>query len=539
MALAFGAVAQTPCTPPSLDLRSRSSCTGKALLVVDLTQSVNNISFLWSTGETSSTILVENGTYWVQITDLSGCTNSDTLAVNMTQAQDYATEVDFAAQNGNDIRYQWQMANIPAPATFNSYRVFYSDTMGGPQTKLDLIFDVNTNSVDVDFTGKPAGWYQFSHRVRYRNPGDSVLNSNRSCYGYVYWDGGCNTFNASVQPSGAYTRNITWDAVPGASSYYVDYRPLGAPVFERKSSATNSRLINFTSVGDWEYKIGANIGGVWQESCLQLVNIGCANPGLSASFRARCTGMALIEADVVGAASAYSYLWNTGETTQSIQGENGTYWVGATDALGCTAYDTVVVLLPESSDWTTQVNGATQMGSNMRFDWTPVVLPMGVAFESYRIFHIDTNTGVQTKEPLISNQNTSFVDIDFSGKPAGWYAFNLRVRYQKTGDIVRNSIRSCTVYGFWNGGTPKFDGVAAAQQDMSATLSMPYPNPATEVVYFEAAQGTEVRLLDMQGRVLMRHTADESGEQQLNVRGLASGTYFLVSPTAQHRISIR
>jgi hypothetical protein len=298
-------------------------------------------------------------------------------------------------------------------------------------------------------------------------------------------------------------------------------------------------LINFTSVGDWEYKIGANIGGVWQESCLQLVNIGCANPGLSASFRALCTGMALIEADVVGAASAYSYLWNTGETTQSIQGENGTYWVGATDALGCTAYDTVVVLLPESSDWTTQVNGATQMGSNMRFDWTPVVLPMGVAFESYRIFHIDTNTGVQTKEPLISNQNTSFVDIDFSGKPAGWYAFNLRVRYQKTGDIVRNSIRSCTVYGFWNGGTPKFDGVAAAQQDMSATLSMPYPNPATEVVYFEAAQGTEVRLLDMQGRVLMRHTADESGEQQLNVRGLASGTYFLVSPTAQHRISIR
>jgi gliding motility-associated-like protein len=69
----------------------------------------------------------------------------------------------------------------------------------------------------------------------------------------------------------------------------------------------------------------------------------------SPSSTIACNSSITISASASGGAGVYSYLWNTGQTSSSINVFTGTYIVTVTDTAGCSATDTVSVIASNST----------------------------------------------------------------------------------------------------------------------------------------------------------------------------------------------
>ena len=106
----------------------------------------SNASFVWSTGETTSTIDVSNsGTYSVTVT-INGCENSDTIDISITNLPVVDLGDDFKSCVGEswtltatsieeDITFQWFLNGNEIPGeTSNSLDFVVTDDFSGIQT---------------------------------------------------------------------------------------------------------------------------------------------------------------------------------------------------------------------------------------------------------------------------------------------------------------------------------------------------------------------------------------------------------------------
>ena len=53
-----------------------------------------------------------------------------------------------------------------------------------------------------------------------------------------------------------------------------------------------------------------------------------------------------------------------------------------------------------------------------------------------------------------------------------------------------------------------------------------FPNPVIDVLHIEVSARSELQIIDLQRRVLMRHHL-EPGDETINLQGLLAGTYFI------------
>ncbi|MBL0050698.1 MAG: T9SS type A sorting domain-containing protein [Bacteroidetes bacterium] len=118
------------------------------------------VSYLWSTGATTQTIVVStSGTYTVTVTDANGCEGSDVIVVNVLTAL-------------NEI-VDGMIKNIyPQPATDVVNITFGNINMNGTlkfinslgqvvvEKKVDATMSNRKSSIDV--SQLPAGWYSIS-----------------------------------------------------------------------------------------------------------------------------------------------------------------------------------------------------------------------------------------------------------------------------------------------------------------------------------------------------------------------------------------
>ncbi|MFK7786320.1 MAG: gliding motility-associated C-terminal domain-containing protein [Crocinitomicaceae bacterium] len=174
--------------------------------------SPQGVTYLWSTGDTTSTISVADaGTYFVQVTDALGCLNWDTIVVTETPTPDPVIlgpttfcsneTVQFEATSGY-VGYQWNTGDNSNPIQFqgfiNEISVLVTDGFGcvGGDTIAVSVIDVPILDLGDD--------------IVLCEPGITILNAEvPGASGYTW------------TPNNETTATI--DAPPGTYSVVVNY----------------------------------------------------------------------------------------------------------------------------------------------------------------------------------------------------------------------------------------------------------------------------------------------------------------------------
>ncbi|MCB9236093.1 MAG: T9SS type A sorting domain-containing protein [Bacteroidia bacterium] len=273
--------------PGLTPLADTSICAGDTV-ILDATNP-NAISYQWSTGATTPSILVSNpGTYSVSIQDSNNCNSiPDTIQVNFFAPTLVNLGVDSSFCSGDTITlnagnpggtYLWFSGNTSALEIVDStgtYGVSVTDSNGCSAT--DSIYLLRIDTLVVDLGPDTSNCESLTLDVGY--PG---ANYN--------WNTGAMTQSIVVNTSG---------------TYWVDVNQCGTGTDTIVVTIFNNPLVS--------------IGGI---------------PGF-------CPGdSATLDAGFYGG----TYLWSNSETSQSIQtNAAGTYWVNVTDSNGCQGTDTLEV----------------------------------------------------------------------------------------------------------------------------------------------------------------------------------------------------
>ncbi|MFM7006610.1 MAG: T9SS type A sorting domain-containing protein [Flavobacteriales bacterium] len=354
-----------------------------------------------------------------------------------------ATVLSATAITGNTLRWYTQAtggtytttAPVPSTTTAGTYTYYVSQANAGNDESMRAAITVVVNALPATPTITASGSTSFC-------TGGSVDLTSSAASGNL-WSTNATTATITVSATGNYTVTVT-DANGCAST--------SAPISVNVSNAPA--------------------------------------PTISASSTQACAG----DVVTVTSSAADSYLWSTGDTTQSIQ-------VSATAAV----YVTV-----------TNANACDGVGqsatSNITFTATPTAAGSFTTAGNVVTF-TNTSTGA-------TSYSWDFGDFTNSSATAPAHAYAANGSYT----VVLTAINgNCT-------STATFEiaievGLAEAAQMQFEV----YPNPATEqiIVAFENTTAGTVNILDATGRLVKTQEFNEVGVILLpvNVSDLASGSY--------------
>jgi PKD repeat protein len=165
-------------------------------------------TYAWSNSASTQTITVGTGTYFVTVTDPSGCFDQDTVTIQVNVPPTVTVSSDTAICAGGQatltanggVGYLWSngaptQTITVSPSTNTAYYVTVVDANGC--TASDFVI-VNT---------LPGSTAQFTHTVS----GSTAVFTNQSSNAYTYsWNFGDNTTSTAVNPSHTYTQNGTY-----------------------------------------------------------------------------------------------------------------------------------------------------------------------------------------------------------------------------------------------------------------------------------------------------------------------------------------
>ena len=247
------------------------------------------LSYVWSNGATTQSITVTTSdSYWVTVVDANGSTSSLPTIVTVNALPNASISasspttfcqggsVTLTASSGSS--YLWSNGLTNQSISVNSTGA-YSATVTGSNGCSNL-----SNSVNVTVTPSPSPVISASGPLTFCDR-DSVILTSTSGASYR-WNTGATTQSITVKVSGSYF--VAVNGVNGCSS----------------TSSASTVTVNTLPVSS-------------------------ISAGGSTSF---CQGNILN----LTASNGSSYLWSTGETTQSIVvSTTGNYTVVVTDAIGC------------------------------------------------------------------------------------------------------------------------------------------------------------------------------------------------------------
>lgn len=241
-----------------------------------------------------------------------------------------------------------------------------------PDKCLEFVITLNPNAIAVNFeiTGGavPPGalFYQIDcgpvtpvgspiclsgagpHHLTFCKPGNNSNEFSITSYSEpiigpdITMNSGCNAFIFAQYYDEA---SINWTSIsPGAPGSYDGLLSCTSGCDTTYVSAPNNPPAYI------DYLVcGSDIGGCNPNPICDTIRVNFITPvtvTASPDGNHVCVGdSVLLTANAAGGTAPYNYLWSTGETTSSIQGFGGQYWVDVTDASGCLiASDTVTVI---------------------------------------------------------------------------------------------------------------------------------------------------------------------------------------------------
>lgn len=354
-----------------------------------------------------------------------------------------ATVLSATAITGNTLRWYTQAtggtyttaAPVPSTTTAGTYTYYVSQANAGNDESMRAAITVVVNALPATPTITASGSTTFC-------TGGSVDLTSSAASGNV-WSTNATTATITVSATGNYSVTVT-DA-NGCSS-------TSAPISVNVSSAPA--------------------------------------PTISASSTQACSG----DVVTVTASAADSYLWSTGETSQSIQVTNtAAVYVTVTNANAC--------------------NGVGQSATtNITFTATPTAAGSFTTAGNVVTFS-NTSTGATA-------YSWDFGDFTNSSATAPAHAYAANGTYT----VVLTAINgNCT-----NTATFEISIEVGIEEATQMQLEV-YPNPATEqiIVAFENTAASSLNIIDATGRVVFTQTYNEIGSVLLpiNVSELASGSY--------------
>ncbi|MFI5149507.1 MAG: gliding motility-associated C-terminal domain-containing protein [Bacteroidia bacterium] len=382
-------------------------------------------TYAWNTGSTSNTIsLLSPGNYTVTVTDSHGCVTSAIYPITQPSVLNVSiTTVNVTCNgacngsattvvSGGTAPYTYSWSNGATASNITnlcpgSYTVKVTDAMGCFQSQICTITQpplltssvTSTNATcngtcngtanDNVAGGTPPYSYSWS-------PGSQTINPINSLCAGVYCvtttdSKGCTSIACTTitEPpaivisiahtdatcNGSCNGSATGTVSGGTGAYTYSWTPSGGIGASAIGLCAGTYTLTVTDANGCTASLTVTIS----QPAPLLCNATSTNPTCHGS----CNGTAT--STPVGGTAPFTYSWNTGATTASINGLcSGTYTVKTTDTKGCTDQQTVVITDPASISGSSAVadancgvcNGTISLiasggNSPYSYTWTP------------------------------------------------------------------------------------------------------------------------------------------------------------------------
>lgn len=296
-------------------LQDTTICTGDSItLSPTITGGVAPYTYAWSTGDTTSTIVVgTSGVYSVLITDAIGCQDSASMTLNLGTTAD----ADFTFSDS---------------LCLSETACFEALNDGVDEWNIYLGVTPVTSFGDIDtmcYQFPSAGTYSIEHILTSLCGTDTVTHV-------------INVVSPSIDLNDTLVCSALDSVVLDAGAGYDVYA---------WSTGDSTQTI---SVGNGTYTVtvGNYVDGVLC-TATDSVTVGISNMDVSLSDTTICFGdSVLISPTITGGVPTFTYSWTTGDTISGIYVSTaGTYGVTVTDALGCqdSASMNLNVIMPPNS----------------------------------------------------------------------------------------------------------------------------------------------------------------------------------------------
>lgn len=355
------------CTSASQLLQAQTPLTGQRL---------------WSTGDTTSSITVNQpGSYWLQVTNRCG-TSSDTIDVSYRQgvALDIGDTVHRCPSsfvvlkpNFSGGTYQWSTGAVTPSITVGNqgaYWLQYTDQCG---TYYDTAYVLTSGKAQVNLGSDTtvcvnkayvlnAGNYGSSHSWQ----DGSTKSSFRVTQTGTYWvavDNGCgNAYDTvhitlSLQPNPPIADTVFFCA---GGSVSVDAGNFGPYTYYNWSNNFSGRSQSFNSTGNHWVEVGNECDTVIKNFRVQSMIPTQVSLGPDVI---KCGNSHRLTPSLPK--SRNSFVWSNGSKRNTLNvSSGGTYWVQATNACGV-SYDTVSVTLQSPADMLSRKNEKICIGGTL------------------------------------------------------------------------------------------------------------------------------------------------------------------------------
>lgn len=268
-------------------------------------------TYLWSNGVSTSNLSnLTAGSYDVTVTDSKNCTYDTTFTISEPNAISVTpTITNVLCNGGNNGSINLSVSGGSAPYNYSW----------------------STGASTQNISGLPAGSYTVTIT-------DNNLCSQSNTYTITQPA-------AALSISGSQT-NVTCN---GGSNGAINITVNGgtAPYTYSWNNGSTSQNISGLNAGSYTVTVTDNNGCTQNTSFTITEPAGASLTGTVTNITCNGNTDGAIGLSVSGGTSPYTYLWNTGATTQNLSGlASGTYSVTVTDQLGCTKNASYTVTEP-------------------------------------------------------------------------------------------------------------------------------------------------------------------------------------------------